>query len=538
MKGSTYRRCYCRGEDGKPLGKACPQLRSKRHGTWAVRQELPPREDGSRRSFSRSGLESAKEAQKALDQVRALLDLPDGDDVEAQVRVGDLLEEASGNSKAPLPDLAETRRRLTRGQKLTATMTVGDLLEEWAAVKRKTRRRTTLNGYESHLRVHLVPHLGTRRLDRLGVGHVQAMFDAIDDQNEVIAAENAARREQELRCKWAKPGRPPAVERARLQAEREKLAGMKPYRRITGAATKQAIRRTLRTALNYAIGREYITFNPAAHVELEAAKRPKGLLWTAERVARWQETGVKPSPVMVWTPVQLGAFLDAAEEHRLYACFHLIAYHGLRRGEAVGQEWGDIDFAGKKLTVAKEITVDGWTPIETAPKTDGSAGSIRIDSGTVVVLQAHRLRQLAERDALLEEQRERQRAGKEREDALPAWTDTGKVFTREDGTWLHPEEVSDAFRAILAETDLPPINLRDLRHGAAALVKAGGGDLHDAKEKLRHSTITLTSDTYMALFEEATEELTERAAAVVPRARKPVADTPAHASLTQEPGNS
>ncbi|MFD7444373.1 hypothetical protein [Streptomyces sp. NPDC059909] len=130
---------------------------------------------------------------------------------------------------------------------------------------------------------------------------------------------------------------------------------------------------------------------------------------------------------------------------------------------------------------------------------------------------------MAERDAQLEK-------------GLP-WTDTGKVFTTESGEWLHPETVSETFRRIVAETDLPPINLRDLRHGAAALIKAAGGDLHDAKVKLRHSTITLTSDTYMTLFREAEEELTERAAAVVPRARKALNDTSAHAPLTQEPGN-
>lgn len=121
-------------------------------------------------------------------------------------------------------------------------------------------------------------------------------------------------------------------------------------------------------------------------------------------------------------------------------------------------------------------------------------------------------------------------------DGLP-WTDTGKVFVQEDGTWLHPDSVSEAFREIATGADLPPINLRDLRHGAAALVKAGGGDLHDAKKKLRHSTIVLTSNTYMELFEEYEDELTEKAAAAVPRARKTaVVDTAAHASLTQKPG--
>ncbi|MFC7842529.1 tyrosine recombinase XerC [Streptomyces sp. NPDC057382] len=523
MKGSTYRRCYCRDEDGRALGKSCPQLSSRRHGVWAVRQELPPRADGGRRSFSRSGYATAKDAQEALDAVRALLGLADGDDTEALTLLGDLLEEVSKNKKAPLPDLSETRRRLVRGQKLTATMTVGDLLDEWLDVKRKSRKKTTLNGYESHVRRHIRPALAHYRLDRLGVGHVQQMFDAIDDANEAAVAENQARREQEARCRRAKGGRPPAAERERLAAERAKLAEMPPFRRVTGPASKQAIRRTLRTALNFAIGREYITFNPASFVELTPAKRPPGLLWTDERVERWRETGERPSSVMVWTPEQLGQFLDAAEGDRLYAVFHVIAHHGLRRGEAVGLDWEHVSFAARQLLVAKEITVDGWTPIETTPKTDGSADVVSIDRETVAVLQAHRERQLAERS--------------ERLDAGLPWTDTGKVFTGEDGNWLHPEVVSETFRAIVADEELPPINLRDLRHGAAALIKAAGGDLHDAKVKLRHSTITLTSDTYMTLFREYEDELTEKAAAVVPRARRGAASTPAHASLTQEPEN-
>ncbi|MFJ2674098.1 hypothetical protein [Streptomyces sp. NPDC087525] len=169
MNGSTYRRCYCRSKDGRSLGKNCPRLSSRRHGVYALRQELPAREDGGRRSFNRSGYESATKAQGDLDKVRALLDLPESDDIEAQVRIGDLLEAVS-TDKAPLPDLAETRRRLVRGQKLTATMTVADLLDEWLDVKRKARRPTTVNGYGSHVEYHLRPGLGHRRLDRLTVG--------------------------------------------------------------------------------------------------------------------------------------------------------------------------------------------------------------------------------------------------------------------------------------------------------------------------------------------------------------------------------
>ena len=124
---------------------------------------------------------------------------------------------------------------------------------------------------------------------------VREMFDAIADESDVIRAENQARHEQVARSKWTKAGRPPAKERARLAAERAKLAEMKPFRKTNTAATRQAIRRTLRAALNKAIAQQLITFNAAAHVELDAGARPKGLLWTDERVARWRQTGEKPS---------------------------------------------------------------------------------------------------------------------------------------------------------------------------------------------------------------------------------------------------
>lgn len=432
--------------------------------------------------------------------MRGLLALPDADDDEGRSRIADLLELVA-KERSPLPDIEETRRLLRRGQSLTSRLTVGEWLDMWLASKKT--RKTTTNGYESHVRVHLKPRIGHIRLSRLNVGHLVEMFDAIADENETVAAENQARREQVARCSPGRPGAPKAEARARLAEERARLAAMKPYRKLTGPATRQRIRSTLRAALNAAIARELITFNPASHVELESGKRPKAQLWTEERVRRWELSGEKPSAVMVWTPEQLGRFLDEAEDHRLYALFHLIAFRGLRRGEAVGQNWTDVNLERGELTVAKETVQDGWTPYESDPKTDGSAATIGLDSGTVAVLRAHRIRQTEERLQW-----------------GAAWTDTGKVFTLEDGKWLHPETVSDAFRRIYLAAGLPPINLRDLRHGAATLTHAGGGDLHTIKEALRHSTITLTSDTYTSLLPEIDRAVSEAAAKLVPRAGK------------------
>ncbi len=280
------------------------------------------------------------------------------------------------------------------------------------------------------------------------------------------------------------------------------VSAMKPFRKITGPASRQAIRRTLRAALKSAIAQQLITFNPASHVELESGRRPKPLLWTDERVRRWHATGEMPGPVMVWTPRHFGAFLDAAEGDRLYALFHLMGTRGLRRGEAVGQDWHEIDLDVGLITPAKEIVVDGWDPYESEPKTDGSANTIALDSVNIVVLREHKARQEQERAKW-----------------ATAWKDTGKVFTKEDGSWPHPETVSETFRRILAATDLPPITLRDLRHVSATLTHGAGGDIHTIKETLRHSTITLTSDTYTSLLPEVDRAVAEATAQLVPRQR-------------------
>jgi integrase len=203
---------------------------------------------------------------------------------------------------------------------------------------------------------------------------------------------------------------------------------------------------------------------------------------------------------MVWTLTQLGAFLDAAEEDRLYALFHVIAFRGLRRGEAVGLNWSDIDLDSGLLTVSSELVLDGWKPHESDVKTEESAATIGLDSGCVAALRAHRARQIAERLEWGE-----------------AWHNTGKVFTASNGKWLHPGLVSDTFIRIREAAELPPTNLRDLRHGAATVMHAGGGDLHYIKETLRHSTTTLTSNTYTSLLPEVDKAVAEAAAKLVPR---------------------
>ena len=219
---------------------------------------------------------------------------------------------------------------------------------------------------------------------------------------------------------------------------------------------------------------------------------------------------------MVWTPAQFGVFLDHAEKDRLYGYYVLMGFRGLRRGEGVGLPWVDVDLDEQTLTIGTELIQDGWDVVESDVKTDDSAATIALGDATAQVLREHRVRQLAEREKWQAEDAERVARG---EESRP-WVETGKVFTAEDGSWLHPDVVTQTFKRISLEAGLPPINLRDVRHIAAILVHAGGGDIHAVKEVLRHSTITLASDTYTSLLAEVDAAIANKSEGVVPRARK------------------
>ncbi|MBB4968908.1 site-specific integrase [Saccharothrix violaceirubra] len=325
------------------------------------------------------------------------------------------------------------------------------------------------------------------------MSHLNEMFAKIAENNDEIISAYAARRAVD-------DARKQATRRTDQRAFRAQLREMPPFRRTTGPAPQHRLRATLRASLNDAIAQQIITFNRAAHVELDPAKRPKALVWTTERVEQWQRTGEKPSPVMVWTPDQTGDFLDLVHEDRLYARYHLIAFRGLRRGEACGLRWADVDLNAKTATVATQLVLEGWEVEEGDPKTSSGARVIALDGETVKVLRAHKAQQAAEKLKWGE-----------------AWIDTGRVFTEADGTLLHSGKVSEAFEKIVRTSDLPPVRLHDLRHGAATLALAGGADLKTVQEMLDHSSITITSDIYTSVLPEVAHRAAEAAAQLVPR---------------------
>jgi integrase len=493
MKGRTFKRCGCRNPETKKKyseGK-CPQLKKKQHGAWWFRYDAPRGADGKRRRPLVGPFTTERDADKAL------------------------AEELANVSHV--------------GQAVDRSLTVGVYLEKQWLPGKKSLARSTYADYEEIVRLYLKPALGHLRLVDLCDRDAHEMYAAISQincpQKDGERQSELLRRLMEVRAASAKK-----------QHTEGEASGRKQTRPISAARIKK-VHAVLSSAMGTAVKTKRLTYNPVEHVELPRIKgrRSKPLVWTTERVRHWLETGKAPGPVMVWTAEQTGAFLDFAAEERLYALFHLVAFRGPRRAEVAGLPWTDTD-----LDDSETLTIRETRPDDEYDDTKSEAGerTVSLDRMTLAVLRRWRTHQREERLS----------AGPE------IWVDSGRVFTREDGSALRPEWISLRFEALIERYNtirrrhfnegwpvdqiarrhrvsqraaqvaidrgpLPPIRFHDLRHGAATLSLLGKVDMKVISATLGHSRSSFTADTYASVLPEVAKSAAEAVAAVVPLRR-------------------
>jgi integrase len=228
------------------------------------------------------------------------------------------------------------------------------------------------------------------------------------------------------------------------------------------------IRNLLRLVLNRAVRWNMIARNPALFVDVPQIRR---------------------APVAYFGTAQARQLLDAARGERLEALYTVALSLGLRRGEALGLQWQDIDLEAGRLTVCRALQRlrDGLRLVET--KTVKAVRTIVLPRYAVRALREHRRRQLEERLF----------AGSQ-------WHETSLVFTNRSGKPFDPMMLHRDFRRLLRKAGLPDIHFHALRHSAAALMLAQGVPLKTIQEVLGHSSIAVTSGFYAHVGEHLKQE--------------------------------
>ena len=201
---------------------------------------------------------------------------------------------------------------------------------------------------------------------------------------------------------------------------------------------------------------------------------------------------------------QTAQLLAAARSTRLDIVIQLAVMTGLRRGEILALRWQDVDLERGVAHVRRSLEqLRGGLNFK-QPKTAKSRRTIALPPLAVEGLRRHRLAQKKERLAI-----------------GPAYQDQDLICARLHGTPMDPSEVTAGFARLIAGLDLPKVRLHDLRHGHATHLLAQGIHPKVVSERLGHSTIGITLDTYSHVMpgmqEEAAQKLDDALRAAIHR---------------------
>ncbi len=223
--------------------------------------------------------------------------------------------------------------------------------------------------------------------------------------------------------------------------------------------TVQIAHGILRNALNQALRWGMVQRNVASLVTLPKAQKVK-------------QKFLKPEEARI--------LLENIKGDRLEALFTVALALGLRKSEALGIRWQDIDFESKTATIQVELVYNKKKFMLEPLKTDNGRRNLALPQFALDALLLHRDRQSQDQAALGEH-----------------WAnDFGLVFTTSLGTPLGGRNVTRSFHRLLAKAGLERMRFYDMRHTCASLLLAQGVPLRVVMEVLGHSQISLTANTY------------------------------------------
>lgn len=355
--------------------------------------------------------------------------------------------------------LAKVAGEIASGTHIESSKLLVDefLRTEWLPAIRATIRPTTYLSYQGHVEHHLIPAFGRIPLQQLSGAHLNAYY-------------------------------------AKLLSEKQE-----GKHRQLAPGTVRRIHATLHRALRDAVRWNRISRNPA-----DAADPPRA-------------AGCGESEMKVWSIANLQTFLTAERTSPLYPLWITLVTTGMRRGEALGLRWQDLNLEANTLAIRQTRVLTGYQPLLSTPKTKRGRRLVALDPTTTAALQE-----------LYERRREETQMNREE------LNDADLVFTGQDGTPIHPERVTRLFQQASKKANVPLIRLHDLRHTHATLALSAGIHPKVVSERLGHANIGITLDTYSHCLPALSEEAALRVAALVfPELAPNVAPGQVHGKYTQ-----
>lgn len=184
------------------------------------------------------------------------------------------------------------------------------------------------------------------------------------------------------------------------------------------------------------------------------------------------------SELKVWDIGEVKSFLKVAESSRYYIAFLLALTTGMRQGEILALRWKDIDFNNNTLSIKQTLNHAG-NKIIAGAKTKSGQRSIALPNETIHFLVKHK-----------------ETIDNEKRVAGILYTNHDLVVCTNIGTPCLPRNLLRSFYSLIEKIDITKIRFHDLRHTHATLLLKEGIHPKVVAERLGHSNIRVTLDTY------------------------------------------
>ena len=177
----------------------------------------------------------------------------------------------------------------------------------------------------------------------------------------------------------------------------------------------------------------------------------------------------------------------------------MLAYSGMRRGEALGLEYKDINFETSVLTICRTSNYhQGYGVYTDTPKTKSSYRSLYIQPKIVGLIE------------LLKTQQEQQA-----KDCGDLWVETDRLFIKWNGQPLHPSAPYKWLKRFCERENVSFKGLHSFRHFVASQALASGVDVKAVSSMLGHSQTSTTLNIYAHVVQQANEKALNSVASVL-----------------------
>lgn len=187
----------------------------------------------------------------------------------------------------------------------------------------------------------------------------------------------------------------------------------------------------------------------------------------------------KVRTIVTLTKDQVNQFLHTIENFKHKVLFKTDFASGLRRSELLGLTWSDIDFFKSTLTVNQTVLrIGNDIVLSPTTKTATSKRTITVDNDTMDALR--RLKIAVDKERLKNFR----------------WINNNLVFPGKNGKPMRPDYVSKLAKKYGRAIGIEEFTMHAVRHTHATLLLESGVNIKVVQERLGHSTIKETMDTY------------------------------------------